>query len=304
MLLLSFAMYNTPMMYFVMCLQAMNKELNRLASYESWPSQSAAWPSRLARYGFYATGDGDTVMCFSCSLLVSQWLPGVDPKEKHHSDAPDCLLVSGQSTTNVPMMPLCDDFDQNLNADSECHRQGAARSRHRDGDVKDSCFVSPPVTLTGIYAIGRAALDRANRKGVLDENQPAPAVDPENPDFELLRREAVRLATFADFPPNSPVTSHQLAEAGFFYKGPRDRVQCAFCRGLLKNWVIGDDAMAEHRRHMPDCPFVTDAAHAGNIRIADDNMARERTETDFLPSAALDIQVSICLFASVYCSSS
>ena len=236
-------------------LQAMNKELNRLASYTRWPLDSNARPSKLARCGFYATGNDDSTICFSCSASLSQWEFGDDPIQKHRHEAPNCSVVTGQNSTNVPLVPLCDDFDGNSNR-----------------DVIDANTEAVMNESAEFFRICRSALNRAKQRGVLESEQPALAVDPENPDFELLRREAARLATFTNFPTNSAVTPTDLAKAGFFYKGPRDRVQCVFCRGLLRNWVPGDDPMSEHRKHMSHCPLVNDSAQHGNVRIEDDNV--------------------------------
>jgi len=69
----------------------------------------------------------------------------------------------------------------------------------------------------------------------------------------------VRLSTFSDWPATAKVTPADVARAGFFYTGGTDRVQCAFCRGYLRNWVDGDTPEGEHRRHFPACPFVCGA---------------------------------------------
>ena len=66
----------------------------------------------------------------------------------------------------------------------------------------------------------------------------------------------MRLSTFSDWPNTAKVAAADLARAGFFYTGGTDRVQCAFCRGYLRNWVDGDTPEGEHRRHFPDCPFI------------------------------------------------
>jgi len=282
-------------------MQAMNKELNRLASYDKWPSSSSAWPSRLARCGFHATGVGETAVCFDCGLLLSQWQFGDDPKQRHRAGAPHCSIVIGHNSTNVPLVPLRDDFDSSINTGTSGQNLGVTGN----SDVEDSCSDASANESVGIYTVARAALNRAKRKGVLDTERPAPAVDPENPDFELLRREAARHATFTDFPTNSPMTPAALAKAGFFYKGPQDRVQCAFCQLLLRNWVPEDDAMTEHRKHRADCPFVTNAAHHGNVCMEDDDSslytATQRTyHTTDSPSTLQGSRVSIC-FMMFFC---
>jgi hypothetical protein len=53
-----------------------------------------------------------------------------------------------------------------------------------------------------------------------------------------------------------PVKPLALAQAGFYYIGPHDRVICAFCRGKVYNWVPGDSPVGEHTRLFPNCTFV------------------------------------------------
>ena len=57
------------------------------------------------------------------------------------------------------------------------------------------------------------------------------------------------------------VTPQELAEAGFYNTHRDDRVQCAFCLGVLHNWKKGDTAMGEHRRHFPGCVLVKAIDH-------------------------------------------
>ena len=87
-------------------------------------------------------------------------------------------------------------------------------------------------------------------------------MDRSHPDFVQLRSESVRLSTFHDWPSSAGhiVEPRELAAAGLFYTGHADRVQCAFCRGYLRNWRQGDRPMQEHRRHFPDCPLIRGAA--------------------------------------------
>ena len=56
----------------------------------------------------------------------------------------------------------------------------------------------------------------------------------------------------------------KLAQAGFFYLRTMDHVQCAFCRGIVGYWDEGDEPETEHKKHFPNCPFVTGVA-TGNI---------------------------------------
>ncbi|KAM7411724.1 hypothetical protein PAMA_021621 [Pampus argenteus] len=81
-----------------------------------------------------------------------------------------------------------------------------------------------------------------------------------------MRREGERLRTFQSWPADAPVTSEDLAKAGFFFLGPGDKVQCFCCGGILRCWVHGDSPAAEHRRHFPTCSFILGRA-VGNIPL-------------------------------------
>ncbi|KAG7257631.1 hypothetical protein CRUP_018386 [Coryphaenoides rupestris] len=63
-----------------------------------------------------------------------------------------------------------------------------------------------------------------------------------------MRREGERLRTFLRWPADAPVTSGDLARAGFFYSGTGDQVQCFCCGGILRYWLHGDSPIADHRR--------------------------------------------------------
>ncbi|XP_060072902.1 baculoviral IAP repeat-containing protein 2-like [Ylistrum balloti] len=72
----------------------------------------------------------------------------------------------------------------------------------------------------------------------------------------VLRFERNRLETYRTWPPNSPVNPRDLAKSGFYYTGSDDRVQCIYCRGILKGWDPGDVVHIEHRNKFPRCPFI------------------------------------------------
>jgi len=48
----------------------------------------------------------------------------------------------------------------------------------------------------------------------------------------------------------------QLAEAGFFYYSEPDKVQCAFCSGIIGYWEQGENPFVAHRRYFSRCPFI------------------------------------------------
>lgn len=85
--------------------------------------------------------------------------------------------------------------------------------------------------------------------------------------FIRLRDEHARRQTFLQLQwQNTYVSIDALANAGFFYFGDKDKVQCIFCFGVLSDWQPGDGAFYEHQRHFSTCPFVLQLP-VGNIPI-------------------------------------
>ncbi|NWI90588.1 BIR7B protein, partial [Pitta sordida] len=79
-----------------------------------------------------------------------------------------------------------------------------------------------------------------------------------------MRSAARRLRTFQQWPRTSPVSAQELVEAGFFYVGPRDEVQCFCCGGVLKDWKPGDYPFVEHMHFFPSCAYIC-GVDVGNV---------------------------------------
>lgn len=82
---------------------------------------------------------------------------------------------------------------------------------------------------------------------------PPPIFD--KPDHRCMRRESDRLSTFVDWPLTF-IKPSSLAKAGFYYTRKDDIVRCAYCDVEVGKWEQGDDALKDHARWSPDCPFV------------------------------------------------
>lgn len=98
-----------------------------------------------------------------------------------------------------------------------------------------------------------------------------PGATPRARQLQLLRQETVRLGTFRNWP-NEHVTKERLARAGFFYFNDRDRVQCAFCLGIVERWEPFDVPILEHERLFRNCPFIL-GLPVGNIPSVDIDVA-------------------------------
>lgn len=54
----------------------MNKEEARLQTFANWPSDAPVEASRVAKGGFFATGNGTETQCHWCGLKINDWSYG------------------------------------------------------------------------------------------------------------------------------------------------------------------------------------------------------------------------------------
>jgi len=59
-------------------------------------------------------------------------------------------------------------------------------------------------------------------------------------------------------------SKERLASLGFYYSGRGDRVVCAFCKFDLYNFSERTDALHDHKRFSPHCPFVFEQCRVSN----------------------------------------
>ncbi|XP_017474492.1 PREDICTED: death-associated inhibitor of apoptosis 1 [Rhagoletis zephyria] len=75
-------------------------EAARLRSFAEWPRNMKQRPKQLADAGFFYTGIGDRVKCFSCGCGLKDWDDDDEPWEQHALWLPKCRylnLLKGQS---------------------------------------------------------------------------------------------------------------------------------------------------------------------------------------------------------------
>ncbi|KAJ0183293.1 hypothetical protein K1T71_001269 [Dendrolimus kikuchii] len=88
----------------------MNFERNRLNTFNNWPSSAPVDPIRIAKAGFYYTGEGTEVQCFSCGGKISDWNYDDQVMLRHRRLNPDCQFVTNSLVSgNVPFIlgPRC-----------------------------------------------------------------------------------------------------------------------------------------------------------------------------------------------------
>lgn len=81
----------------------LQKEGVRLASFRDFPVTAPVSAMRLAQAGFHYTGERDAVKCFSCGVTHQGWSHGDRPSLVHARINPNCPLVRGSDTANLPL---------------------------------------------------------------------------------------------------------------------------------------------------------------------------------------------------------
>ena len=194
-------------------------ESNRLCSFQAWPTNAKAYAFQLAKSGFYYSGEADEVVCFACEGRIRDWQDRDIPMQKHIERYPTCPFICGQISSTNLMPPTLDDDQPSI-----CLKQRV------DETVKEMSEMSLKMTNRGVTRGAIAFRDENHRKK----------------SFEGL---------WSD---KWPVTPNALAQAGFYYCGPEDMVQCAWCYGKLQGWKQGDNPLREHKRRFASCPKFGD----------------------------------------------
>ncbi|GAV05583.1 hypothetical protein RvY_15687 [Ramazzottius varieornatus] len=264
-------------------LKGMEHEEERLVTYLRWPALSMVSTDRLARAGFFFTGQGDTVQCFSCGGQLDKWQLGDDVMKKHRLNFPTCSFVCG-SSSNVPYFKT--------EIESKLHLQ-FLESMDSGFDVRSS--VSHPTTPSSLVQqpVREGARSSCSRYGTVDSayrslsrrrSTCGSVITEVMTDGQDMKSEKNRLKSFLNFP-HHLVKFQDLAAAGFFYTGFQDRVRCAYCAGILGTWQRGDDPAIEHRKHFPWCNF--EAKEYGS-----DYSSTQSSPTSAAPSSGIDVSGS------------
>jgi len=256
----------------------MDEILLRLATFALLPVSVAVAvnATRLAKLGFYYCSLTQAFICFRCrqTFNIGDELSGLNSHNQMCSA--QAAPIATANTPHQSRYGCGDDFtatSEVTNHSSSCppgHRNVTLISGHNQSHDQ-TCGGNVNANMSPEYStMPGSRLARRHQ-----------------PNFERLKDETVRLSTFHDWPERaaSIVEPRDLAKAGMFYTGQIDRVQCAFCRGYLRNWMQGDKPAEEHRRHFPDCPFVRQLKDSDNAAAAAATTTSER-ESEPRPQSA------------------
>ena len=82
----------------------LQSESARLLTFHDWPSAAGhiVEPRDLAATGLFYTGHADRVQCAFCRGCLRSWRQGDRPDQEHRRHFPDCPLIRGAVTGNIP----------------------------------------------------------------------------------------------------------------------------------------------------------------------------------------------------------
>nr|XP_039273397.1 E3 ubiquitin-protein ligase XIAP-like [Styela clava] len=255
-----------------------DREDDRLATFRDFPQhRDSALPRDLANAGFFFTGVGDVVKCFSCGNCVERMTRREDPRDRRfHRD--DCLHRNDLDERNVPAtypptaLPL-HNFLRNGGLSSSANTIQPTRERNeisepmqQDEEIfvipqqpsQPSCDVEPQDQAAEEQPADPEPQGAAvGASSSAPEEEIFPAFECSDPFHAHMADPRERLRTFqGNWQANIGATPQNIADAGFYYTNERDRVTCWYCNGGLENWERDDDPWIEHAKWFPHCEFL------------------------------------------------
>uniref|UniRef100_A0A2M4BPE3 Putative apoptosis 1 inhibitor n=1 Tax=Anopheles marajoara TaxID=58244 RepID=A0A2M4BPE3_9DIPT len=256
-------------------------EQNRLQTFDQWPVTFIR-KEELARYGFYYTGNEDTVKCHFCRVEIGMWEEHDNVIEEHLRWSPYCPLLRKRPTNNValdrnflanvpePSYDVCginvrthsyaENANDRMSGDSW---SGASDISSSGNSINGNSIVGEASTSTistdriglmrhgdDVALTGIAVASAFSSMGTMVGSQTC------RPEYPMYAIEADRLKSFEDWPTSMSQKPQQLSDAGFFYTGKSDRVKCFSCGGGLKDWEQGDDPWEQHGIWYSNCHYL------------------------------------------------
>ena len=81
----------------------MRSEAERLSTFHSWPHNDKVEARKIAKAGFFHTGNDSEVKCFWCNTVLTDWQYGDQVMARHRSANPECPFIKNISD-NVPLL--------------------------------------------------------------------------------------------------------------------------------------------------------------------------------------------------------
>jgi len=234
------------------------REVYRLYTFMEYPGSAKQDPWKLVKAGFYYTGHKDRVKCGRCGKQVADWQTDENPRDAKWHEV-WCQFDCKNREHNIPVSEVRQMGQRGLERGTESRAVQTTLT-------SPQAQVVPPIRqlATRTTNINPSASlntnDGANRYApqVNTLREMYPCANPINPHMTTYEQ---RLSTFEEnaiyWTRNNIMASMQdMARAGLYYLGTRDKVKCWYCNAGLQNWALYDDPWFEHAKWFPTCEFV------------------------------------------------
>ncbi|KAK6172084.1 hypothetical protein SNE40_018042 [Patella caerulea] len=286
-------------------LGCMKCEWMRLGSFKSFPRQSEGKPIKLAKAGFVFTGTregDDTVACFTCGVTKNNWLKYDDPFQIHKDLNPRCHFIN-DTCENVPILvPEPNVYDKILTTlhETYCSQEdigigitGRHNAKHDTSSFDSLKLDSASLNKYGTMSYKTVKIERINGYTITQDPEitsSASYILADDIARQTMVVEEARLKTFGNWPRYLAVRPTELARAGFYYLGSADRVQCAFCRGILRDWEEAQSPVAEHWRYFSSCEFLIGTDRSNVPVVPNDSYIHDYVSAHPLSPTDVDVK--------------
>ncbi|VDI35399.1 baculoviral IAP repeat-containing protein 2/3 [Mytilus galloprovincialis] len=282
--------------------RSMSNEMMRFSSLSTFPRHIDISMTRLARAGFFFTGEGCATKCYSCGITYDQWKSGDDPSAIHISISPSCILVNSFGCEIPPfegdsylVRTPPKDASTSMNVgvhDKNLQQSQGTASSPRDAYTGHKITTVNPISVPISHAstenaarniptsdiTGETGDDSKNNSRTNDCQHDYASLGinidkPKYPDYASLQ---VRISSYQRWPSYLDQTPREMAVSGFFFAGYHDYTRCFFCGGGLRNWELGDDPWVEHARWFPQCSFLKQ--NKGDVFVNDIQRRKKQLE--------------------------
>lgn len=205
----------------------MRYEWLRLRTFSTITLRASLSPIRLARSGFYFTGNNQECVCFSCGIRNGDWTSD-DVTQTHRQLSPNCRYLIGTNTTNVPIGSNASYESVPRNAEYSSNRPGFRRdstSEQQQNTASRETFHIQSLPCTSNRQPSNFRMD--NLRDTLDPL----GIVLDKPRYPCYAVMATRVSSYQQWPSHLIQQPVNLSTAGFFYAGYGDYVRCFFCGG-------------------------------------------------------------------------
>lgn len=224
----------------------------------------------MAKTGFFYIGPVDKVECFFCGLQIDEWERRDNAVTEHRKWMPFCPVLERQEALSIPIEPTAE-LDQLLPPLSYgggpclidiCPGSYAKGLLSTPSSLSPSGRPSPSMAYGSRkeYAIETIRLSSLRRRSPPGKVSPSKYAQGTYGYKQVGQNKysdkAVRLCSFNSWPKALKQKPQHINDAGLFYTGLGDIVDCFSCNGGLLDWEEHCDPWQQHAIWFRKCKYL------------------------------------------------